>query len=80
MAAEESDMQWKKIVRGLLTLALVATLTLGLDACKSLRFSKSSRGEQAATAPAEATESEWKAKGDDTAGLVQPVHRLPADQ
>ena len=33
MAAEESDMQWKKIVRGLLTLALVATLTLGLDAC-----------------------------------------------
>ena len=71
MAAEESDMQWKKIVRGLLTLALVATLTLGLDACKSLRFSKSSHGEQAATAPAEATESERTAKGDDTAGLVQ---------
>ena len=58
-------------MRGLLTLALVATLTLGLDACKSLRFSKSSHGEQAATAPAEATESERKAKGDDTAGLVQ---------
>jgi len=71
MAAEESNMQWEKIVRGLLTLALVATLTLGLDACKSLRFSKSSHGEQAATAPAEATESERTAKGDDTAGLVQ---------
>ena len=71
MAAEESDMQGEKIARGLLTLALVATLTLGMDACKSLRFSESSRGEQAATAPAEATESERKAKGDDTAGLVQ---------
>ena len=64
-------MQRKNIVRGLLTLALVATLTLGLDACKSLKFSKSFRVEQAATAPAEATESERKAKGDDTAGLVQ---------
>ena len=37
MAFEESDMQGKKIARGLLTLALVATLTLWLDACKPLR-------------------------------------------
>ena len=78
MTFEESYMQGKKIVRGLLTLALVATLRLGLDACKRLKFSKSSRGEQAATAPAEATENSRKAKGDNTAGLVQ-AFRLCTD-
>ena len=71
MATEAFHMRGIQIVRVLLTLALVAKLTLGLDACKTLRFSRSSRGEQAATGPAKAAESERKAKGIDTAVLVQ---------